>query len=246
MKPTASGESYGSAQLVERQMLFNKVREATRRSPTEKPIRSFKYLTISRRIGSLGDAIAQEVAANLGWHVCDREIVDYIAQNSHVRQSLVNELDEKAQSMIYDRVQRFLSLPGGDSFGVEEYHEALLKTLNYLAARGGLIIMGRGSNFVLFDDYHGLRVCVTAPFELRAQRLSKRWSSSLSEAGRRIRELDDERREFVREHFRQDIDDPHAYDLIFDTNRLTVQQVTSAILTVIRTPAYSDEADVGH
>lgn len=246
MKPTTSGESYGSAQLVERQMLFKHVREATQRSPTEKPIRCFKYLTISRRIGSLGDAIAQEVAAKLGWHVCDREIVDYIAQNSHVRQSLVNELDEKAQSMIYDRVQRLLRLPDGDSFGIEEYHEALLKTLTYLAARGELIVVGRGSNFALRDDYNGLHVRITAPLEVRAQRLSKRWSVSIAEARRRLQELDHARREFVREHFREDIDDPHAYDLILDTNRLTVHQAASAILTMIRTPVYSEEADVGH
>jgi cytidylate kinase len=58
--------------------------------------------------------------------------------------------------------------------------------------------------------------------------------------------LDDARREFVSEHFREDIDDPHAYDLILDTNRLTVRQAASAILTMIRTPVYSDEADVGH
>jgi hypothetical protein len=246
MKPTASGESYGSAQLVERQMLFQQVREAARRSPAERPIRSFKYLTISRRIGSLGDALAQEVAGSLGWHICDREIVDYIAQNSHVRLSLVSELDEKAQNMIYDRVQRLLQLPGGDSFGIEEYHEALLKTLTYMAARGKLIIIGRGSNFVLRDDYNGLHIRITAPKEVRAQRLSKRWNVSIHEARNRLRELDDERREFVREHFSADIDDPHAYDLVFDTNRLTVHQVASAILTVIRTPVYSDEADVGH
>ena len=245
MKPTTSGESYGSAQLVEKQMLFKQVREATHRSPTEKPIHTFRYLTISRRVGSLGDAIAQEVAAALGWRICDREIVDSIAQNSHVRQSLVSELDEKAQGMLYDRVQRLMQMPGGDSFGIEEYHAGLLKTLTYLAARGELIIVGRGSNFILRDDYNGLHVRVTAPKEVRARRLSKRWSVSIAEAQRRLRELDDERREFVREHFRADIDDPHAYDVVFDTNRMTVHQVTSAILAVIRTPVYGGEADVG-
>jgi hypothetical protein len=246
MKPSVSGESHGTSQLVERQMLFQQVREAARRSPTEKPIRSFRYLTISRRIGSLGDAIAQEIAANMGWRICDREIVDYIAQNNHVRQSLVNELDEKARSMVYDMVQRMLQLPGGDSFGSEEYHEALIKSLTYLAARGQSIIVGRGSNFVLRDVYDGLHVRITAPYEVRARRLSKRWNVSIAEAQRRLKELDAERREFVREHFRADIDDPNAYDLIFDTNRLTVHQVASAILTVIRTPVYSDEADVVH
>jgi len=245
MKPTTSGGSYGSAQLVERQMLFKHVREATQRSPTEKPIRSLRYLTISRRIGSLGDAIAQEVAANLGWHVCDREIVDSIAQNSRVRQSLVNELDEKAQNMIHDRVQRLLRLPCGDSFGIEEYHEALLKTLTYLATRGELIMVGRGANFALRDDFSGLRIRIAAPRVVCAERLCKTWGVSIAEAQRRIRRLDDERREFVREHFRTDIEDPHAYDMVFDTSRLTVRQVTGAILSVIRMPVYSEEADVG-
>ena len=132
-----------------------------------------------------------------------------------------------------------------NSFGIEEYHEALLKTLTYLATRGELIMVGRGANFALRDDSSGLRIRITAPRVVCAERLSKTWSVSIAEAQRRIGKLDDERREFVREHFRRDIDDPHAYDMVFDTSRLTVRQVTGAILSVIRMPVYSEEADVG-
>jgi cytidylate kinase len=246
MQPTTSGETYGSAQLVERQMLFRQVRDmAVHKSPTEKPFRCFNFITISRRNGSLGDAIAQEVAGNLGWRVCDREIVDNIAQNSHVRQSLVQELDEKSQNIIHDTVQRFLRMAEGGSFGVEEYHEALLKTLAYLAARGESIIVGRGSNFALHDNRAGLHVRVTASPEVCAQRLSKRWSVSVDDARRRLQDLDTERRNFIRHHFKQDIDDPRSYDLVFNTDRTTIRQVVSAILAVVGMPVFPEEVDAG-
>jgi hypothetical protein len=244
MQPTTSGETYGSAQLVERQMLFRQVRDqAFHKSPTEKEIRCFRFITISRRIGSLGDAIAQEVAGNLGWHICDREIVDNIALNSHVRQNLVQELDEKSQNIVHDTVQRFLRMAEGGSFGIEDYHEALLKTLTCLAARGNSIIVGRGSNFALRDDCSGLHVRITASLEVCSRRLSTRWNVPVEEAKRKLLDLDSERRDFVRHHFRQDIDDPRSYDLVFNTDRTTVRQIVSAILAVVSTPVFAEESD---
>ncbi|NWG11976.1 MAG: cytidylate kinase family protein, partial [Acidobacteria bacterium] len=163
MQHSKTGEHYESAHLVERQMLFRDARERVER-PGAEGARSarYRFLTISRQIGSLGGAIVQELAGNLCWQVYDREIVDSIARSAHVRQRLVEQLDEKAQNLVHETVRRFLRMAEGGSFGLEEYHEGLLRTLAGLAGQGSAILVGRGANFALYGEKGGLHVRVVA------------------------------------------------------------------------------------
>jgi len=229
MKPIRPGEPYGAAHLIERQMLLSSVRQkGVQDSPTAEPARGIRFLTISRYVGSLGDPIASALASHLGWHVYDREIVDHIARNSHVRQSLVQELDERSQSLVHDTVQRFLEMIQGGSFGVEDYHGSLYKTLVFLGTRGKAILVGRGANFVL-RGHPGLHVGILASPEVRVQRLCQIWNTTPDEARRRMRQCDSERRNFVHHHFKRDPDDPCSYDLVFNTDRLSLEQVVDSI-----------------
>ncbi len=49
------------------------------------------------------------------------------------------------------------------------------------------------------------------------------------EARRRMRQCDSERRNFVHHHFKRDPDDPCSYDLVFNTDRLSLEQVVDSI-----------------
>jgi cytidylate kinase len=242
-----SPESPGASHLVERQMLLSRVRERAGppRAETE-PAALCRFVTIARDVGSLGDAVASELSRHLHWHVFDREIVDYIAQDSRVRQDLVRELDERSQSLIHDTVQRLLLMAQGISFGNQEYHEALLKTLALLAARGKAIIVGRGSAFALHGE-PGLHVRIFASPAVRIQRLTQRWLTTPEEARSRMERIDAERRSFRQHHFRQNIDDLRFYDAIFDTDRLSVEQIAHAVLGMITVPEHAqhDEESVG-
>jgi cytidylate kinase len=238
MKPAQSGAPYERAHQIERQMLLRNARDRVGREGTleSSPFR-YRVITISRDCGSLGTPIAQQLAKRIGWHVFDREIVNYVAENSHVRQTLVDSLDEHSKNLVHDAVERFLGMSARGSFGVEEYHEALLKTLSFLAVRGEAVVVGRGANFALRHEPDGLHVRIVGSAEVRSRRLAERWQVSVEEAARRMREIDADRRSFVRHHFRHDIDDPAGYDLIFNTDHLTQEQVTASIHAVLETQA---------
>ena len=247
MQSTKSGESYGTGHLIERQLLLSNVlKKAVNEAPIAEPENRFRFLTISRDHGSMGDAIAQELAGHLGWHVFDKEIVNYIAENSHVRESLVRQLDERSQSLIQDTIQRFLGMVEGGSFGIEDYHHALIRALAYLSARGEAIIIGRGANFAPRAERHGLHIRITASPETRVARLSERWKVSASEARRRMLALDSERRDFVRRHFHHDINDDRYYDLIYNTDQMEPDHVIASILAVISLPVSTASERVPH
>jgi hypothetical protein len=220
--------------LVERQLrLWNARLLAEREKLKEESSHSFRFLTIARDEGSLGDDIAQELSRKLGWQVFDKEIVTRIAENTKVRENLVKQLDQKSQGLIQDIVSRILKLEL-HSFGVQEYHETLLTTLICIAAHGSAILVGRGANFALKDNGRGLCIRVTASSEVRVQRLSRSWKVDPEKARHRMQADDKERREFIRQHFKKDFDDSRFYDLIFNTDHLSIEQIVASVLSIIK------------
>jgi hypothetical protein len=234
MEHLGSDEPKTTDDLVEHQLrLWNARRRAAREKLKEESNSCFRFLTIARDEGSLGNEIAQELSRRLGWHVFDKEIVTRIAENNHVRENLIRELDQKSQNLIQDMISRFLR-PESGSFGVQEYHETLLRTLACIAVHGEAILVGRGANFALKYDERGLCIRITASSEVRIHRLSTSWNVDAEEARHRMQADDEERRKFIRQYFKKDFDDNRFYDLIFNTDRLSIEQIITSILPVIK------------
>jgi cytidylate kinase len=239
MEHRGAYETNHSAIIVEQQLRsWNARRAAARKNLKDesKEESGFRFLTIARDEGCLGNEIAQELARRLGWHVFDKEIVACIAKSSHVREIVVHQLDQKSQGLIEDAISRFLRMPEYASFGTDEYREALLRTLVSLAVHGSAILVGRGANFILRENEQGLNVRLTASSEVRIQRLSKIWKATPEETGHRMEADDVERRKFIRHYFNQDFDDRGFYDIIYNTDRASAACIASSILAFMDIP----------
>lgn len=233
MPVSGIGGPYGTPHMIERQMLFWHARtRAGREEVPGTPPLKYRFVTVSRDMGSLGEEIAQEISGHLGWRIFDQEIVDRIAKDSHVRQGLVQQLDERSQDLVHETVQRLLRMAEGGSFGSEEYHVSLLKSLACIAAMGEAVVVGRGANFALRSQ-DGFHIRVTASPEVRIERIAAQLGVSRNEARRRMESVDSERRAFIRCHYRREIDDPRGYDLLVSTDSLSPTQVAAAVVTAI-------------
>jgi cytidylate kinase len=237
MESFGSDQSNVREQIIERQLrLWNERHLAALEKPGDESSLRYRFLTIARDEGSLGDEIALDLSRRLGWHVFDKEIVTYIARNGSVREGLVHQLDQKSQGFLEDVISRLLRMPEYASFGREEYHEALLQTLVCLAAPGDAILVGRGANFALREDQRGLKLRITASLEVRVQRLSQIWKVAPEEARQRMLTGDEEQRKFTRQYFRQDFDDLRFYDIVFNTDRASAERIASSIMVFINFP----------
>ncbi len=226
-------EPYITTRLSENQMrLWNVLHrsELTSTSP-------YRFLTVSRDEGTLGDDIAKALAQRQGWRLYDKEIVNYIANNYRVREDIVSQLDEKSRGLMHNMILRMLRRPESSPFGSEEYHDSLMKTLATLAAQGEAVIVGRGANFALRWLEHGFHVRITGSLEMRIQRLSKSWQVSPEIARRRIIELDGDKSAFIRHHFKQDVNDHNFYHLVVNTDCLSAEQIVSSILSFLNPEA---------
>jgi cytidylate kinase len=223
-----------TGEVVDRQLeKWNALQQATREKQRKIPAAVFRFVTIARDNGGLADEVAQELGRRLGWHVFDREIVSYIARESNVRENLVKQLEETTQNAVEGILSTFLQTLEHGFIGNLEYHKSLVKTLAYLAKSGSCIIVGRGANFVLRKDTEGVNVRITASPETRIQRISKSMNITLEEARHHMQADDEERRRFIRQYYRQDFENAEFYDAVFNTDRMSVKRVASAIMCLM-------------
>jgi len=188
-----------------------------------------RFIAISREAGTNGKDVARILAERLGWKVYDSEIVEYISTRASIHQDLIHTLDEATRDFITDAVMTLFESVEHREFGASGYREALTRTLLAISHHGEAVIVGRGSNIVLGANLGGLRVRLVAPISERVAQIVRNEELGNSEAEKRVRQLDRERRSFIKKQFSRDIDDPLLYDLIINISGLTLEKTVDLI-----------------
>lgn len=183
-------------------------------------------VTVSRQFGARGAAVANVVAQRLGVPCWDRELLTAIARHADAPASLYAAVDEHRKELIKERIA---VLGPGRRATADDYHARLIEVLHTIASHGHAVVVGRGAEFVL-DPRTTLRVRVVCPLDERVHRLAERERLDAIAAADRIAAADADRRDFVREHYARDVDDPAGYDLIVSTSRLSIERAADIIV----------------
>jgi cytidylate kinase len=205
------------------------IRHQEESAGTEKTTATAFTIALSREAGTYGAAIARAVANRLGWPVYDSELLQHIANDLGVRQTLLSSVDERHVSWLSELLEGLSPHQGVSQY---TFMRRLLKTLLSLAAHGNCVIVGRGATKVL-PLATTLRVRIVAPREHRIGAVQREHAASRHEAARRVDATDRERNEFVREHFGMDATDPRNYDLLLNAARFPIEQCADLILAAL-------------
>ncbi len=114
------------------------------------------------------------------------------------------------------------------------YMDTMRVVIRELAARGDIVILGRGSQMILADMPGALHALCIAPQKLRAHRLAEREDIGMEEALRRAQESDRGRCAFYKKFWHVEVEDPKLYDLTIDTARLSYEIATQVIVAAAR------------
>lgn len=219
-------------QLVARQLEYWELRGRREREDRLRngagPPPNGPSLLVSREQDSGGTRLARLVGERLGWHVYDREIVEEIAQRAHVRQQLVESVDEQVRS----RWSEWWQKPGPDHLAPREYLAELREVIFALGHHGHVVIVGRGAAYLLPRE-SALRLRVIAPLDLRAQRRARTHDLPLDEARQYVQRIDVNRRLFLRGAFGVDPDNPLNYDLVINTGILSLDVAVEIVLAAL-------------
>lgn len=208
-------------------------------------------VTVSREMGSGGSYIGSRVAEILGYGFVDREILHHAAESIGASEESLEVVDERRPSLA-ERIATWISAGFEDVSGLREPlvlpregYPALLPTegdylhlmqsvIRELAGRGNMVIVGRGAQLVLRDREDALHVHITAPFELRVQRISVREGISLEAATKRVRESDKNRSGYVRTFYQADWRSPGLYALIINTGKMELEEAVALVVEAAR------------
>jgi hypothetical protein len=192
---------------------------------TQQPV-----ICISREYGGRGAEMGRMVAERLGFRFYSQDLIHTVAEQAHVRQQVVESLDERVQDGIAEWVSVMIKR---GMFAPSDYLRNLSKVVLTLSRHGKGVIIGRGAHFIL-DPVTTLRVRVIAPLEVRVSRIAARDDLSEQAARAKIVRIDHERVAFNRQHYNTDISDPAHYDLLLNTGTLGVETCADQTIRAFR------------
>lgn len=188
-------------------------------------------ITISRQAGSRGAKIARGLAKEFGWEFADKSTINrVIRQYGLVRLNAIYEELPKLSDLFDDNAALTI--------------EMMNETIAAIAARGNVVILGRGASAVLKNVADVLNVFVEAPLETRVERIAERDDTSQESAEQRVKRDDKLRRKFMRRYYSTKWADHDNYDLVVDTGELSDDQAIEQILAALHAlPARAEGAE---
>ena len=187
-------------------------------------------VTISRQTGSRGSYFASRLAQKLDFQRMPREIIDLICAEPLYHDRIIELLDTECRSELDKAVSPFLK---GLSLEPRDYFDRLFRSILSMSNLGGVVLVGRGGNFIL-GPARGVHIRFIAPKARRIENLVKYKNMVASEAERMIDKSDTERRQFIRELYDADIDDPIQYDLVINSSLIDVEELLEVAMASIR------------
>ena len=185
----------------------------------------YPVVTISREPGSGGRIIAESLAEKFNLDLFHQEMIHRMAESTKVSKQVIETLDEKGLNVLDNWVA---SLVDNKHLWPDEYLKHLMKVILAIGKHGRAVIVGRGANFILSPE-NRFRVRVIAPVETRTGNISRDYDVSAKKAKRRMIKTESDRQAFIRKYFYSDIGDPGNYDLIINTDTVSLENAVEAI-----------------
>lgn len=192
-------------------------------------IENFKggpIITVSREAGAGGSDISRRLAKAMGMDLIGGQIIQHVADSAKMSRKVIESLDEREVTF---RETLLSSLFGENRPWPNEYLHHLTRVIGTIGIFGNVIIVGRGANYVLPKEKI-FRVRVIAPMALRIKYFMEDRGYTKAEAEQYIVKRDGNRKAFVRKYFNADIDDPAYYDLIINTEKISMASATESIV----------------
>jgi cytidylate kinase len=168
-------------------------------------------VTISRQLGSLGDAIAYSLASGLKFHHLDKESLESMLEKYGISEVKVEHYDEKKPNFWYE-----------------------------FACGGSCVVLGRGGQ-VLFQDIPGvLHVRMVSSSEVRTSRIRQEFGCDERLARQIMQQSDRDRSGFHRFFFNTNWETTELYDIIFNTGVFKEKAALKLLKDAVHTSGIMD------
>jgi len=177
------------------------------------------FITISEMLGTNGETVARKVAKELNYTFYGEEELFKVADEMGFL-SDIKKLGEKSPALL----ERFFSEKP------KIYLDRLQSVIYEVAKTGDAVFFGRGSQLLLHSFDCAFHVLVIGSMEKRVQRVMESRQVVREVAEKMIHRSDHDKRGFIRFAFDEDWLNPFLYDLILNTDKLSVDSAARIIV----------------
>ena len=187
-------------------------------------------IAMNQEMASLGKDVAEALAEELGLSLVTHEVVAHLAEKMHTRKSLLRRVLEGRAGVI-DRLKT-------DSRSVSTF---LAEEVFELAAQGNVVIRGWGATYLLRGIPHIPCVRICAPMDYRKRWLMERLDTDdESLVMEELRRSDAAHAHNMNMRFGVTWGDPLLYDLVLNTERLSVAACVAQIKALLADPVFAE------
>ena len=193
-----------------------------------------RIITINRLYGSNGRRIGKKLAARLGIHFYDKELIRLASEkkDTPISYEELVELHEKRLSEWKDSVNVEQQI--APKFRYESMNEVLFKeeqdVIKEIAQREDAVIIGRCANYFLEDQCRSVFVYASA--EDRIHNIMKRTSADEKTARQLIKKMDKQRGNFYNYYTDEKWNDMQQYNLCIDSGSFAEDEIVDIIVSM--------------
>jgi len=196
------------------------------------------FITISRETGAGATSLGQqlvpllnqelEVGSN-GWVFLDKDLLTQALLHNQLPTQLADYLPE-------DRISETKAVIGelvGLHPSLWQLEQKISEAILQLAHVGHVVFAGRAAHLITRALPAGLHIRLIASLQTRIARMATELKCSRDQAFAHIEKHDIARQRYVRAHFDENIEEPHHYDLVINTDHLSPTATARIVATAL-------------
>jgi len=188
---------------------------------------------MTQEMGSLAKDVALQLAQSSNLTIIRHEVLEHVAGKMHVSSSLVSRLREGKAGLI----ERLTA--DQERMAIYTAQEVFA-----LADKGNVVLRGWGATCLLRPVKHVVRVRVTRPLNLRAEWLMGHLETDdVAFAETEVRRSDDAHASRMHDQFGVTWGDPLLYDLVLNTDRISVDSCVAQIQQLANRPEFQETTE---
>ena len=199
-------------------------------------------ITISRQFGAGGKTLGKMIADEFGYTFADSEIIKSVAEMANVSTHFVETVEKEAGGKFSRFISKMVSKPLVERVLKDErgyideeiYLDYLVLIIAQMGDDGNVVILGRGSQYILNDHPDAYHVLLIDEFENRVQFMMANYDLSKSRAAQVVRAEDKRRKNLYQKLGKTDYDNPFLYHLVLNMNKVSLDQALVQVRNLVK------------
>jgi cytidylate kinase len=199
-------------------------------------------ITISRQTGAGGSALGKMIADELGYAFADWAIVDRVAKEANVSPHWVETMEKEAGGKFTRFIAKMVSRPLAERILKDEhayideqlYLDYIVLIISQIAEEGNVVIIGRGSQYILNDHPDAYHILLINDLESRVQFTLKQYSLPQAKAFQVVQREDKRRMNLYRKLGKTDYYNSRLYHLVLNMGKINLQHALKMVCDLVK------------